>query len=69
MKVDGNDNGISHSYQLSQDAFATDDVRLVNNKQYYFLALAYAYNNYLPFGMEFPNSSGQTNHIYREEKI
>jgi len=60
MKVDGNDNGISHSYQLSQDAFATDDVRLVNNKQYYFLALAYAYNNYLPFGMEFPNSSGQT---------
>ena len=60
IEVDGNDNGISHSFELTQDAFATDDVRLVNNKQYYFLALAYAYNNYLPFGMNLPNSSGQT---------
>ena len=60
IEVDGNDNGISHSFELIQDAFATDDVRLVNNKQYYFLAIAYAYNNYLPFGMNLPNSSGQT---------
>lgn len=60
VEVDGGDNGISHSFELTQDAFATDDVRLVNNKQYYYLALAYAYNNYLPFGMDFPHSSGQT---------
>lgn len=60
MEVDGGDNGISHSFQLTQDAFATDDVRLVNNKQYYFLALAYAYNNYLSYSPNFPNSSGQT---------
>ena len=60
VEVDGGDNGISHSFVLTQDAFATGDVRLVNNKQYYFLALAYAHNDYLPFGMNFPNSSGQT---------
>ncbi len=60
VEVDGGDNGISHSFELTLDAFATGDVRLVNNKQYYYLALAYAYNNYLPFGMDFPNSSGQT---------
>ena len=60
VEVNGGDNGISHSFVLSQDAFATDDVSLVNNKQYYFIAIAYAYNSYLPFGMDFPNSSGQT---------
>jgi len=60
VEVDGSDNGISHSFELTQDAFAAGDVTLVNNKQYYFLAIAYAYNNYLPFGMDFPNSSGQT---------
>lgn len=60
VEVDGGDNGISHSFELKQDAFATGDVRLVNNKQYYYLALAYAYNNYLNYGMNFPNSSGQT---------
>jgi len=60
VEVDGGDNGIQHSFELTQDAFATGDVRLVNNKQYYYIALAYAYNNYLQFGMDFPNSSGQT---------
>jgi len=60
VEVDGGDNGISHSFEVTQDAFATDDVRLVNNKQYYYMALAYAYNEYLPFGIDYPNSSGQT---------
>ena len=60
VMVDGGDNGINHSFEITQDAFATNDIRLVNNKQYYFLALAYAYNNFLEFGMNFPNSSGQT---------
>ena len=60
IKVEGGDNGISHSFELTQDAFATGDVRLINNKQYYFVAIAYAHNNFLKFGMNFPNSSGQT---------
>jgi len=60
VEVEGQDNGISHSFVIEQDAFATADVRLVNNKRYYYYALAYAYNNYLDFGMEYPNSGGQT---------
>jgi len=39
FEVVGQDNGISHSFVLSQDAFATGDVSLVNNKQYYYLAV------------------------------
>ncbi len=48
-EVYGADNGIQHSFVLTQDAFATGDVRLVNHKQYYYLALAYAYNEYMPY--------------------
>jgi hypothetical protein len=50
MEVDGGDNGIRHSFRLTQDAFATGDVRLVNHKQYYFMAIAYAYNEFKPYG-------------------
>ncbi len=60
VEVVGQDNGISHSFEINQDAFSTGDVILVNNKQYYYLAIAYAYNNYLDFGLEYPYSAGQT---------
>jgi len=49
VEVVGGDNGIQHSFRLTQDAFATGDVRLVNHKQYYFMAIAYAYNEYMPY--------------------
>ncbi len=58
-EVNGHDNGISHSFEITQDAFATGDSRLVNNKDYFYLVLAYAYNNYLDFGLNWPNSAGQ----------
>ena len=60
IEVIGGDNGIKHSFELTEDAFATGDVTLVNNKEYYYLAIAYAYNNYLEFGLDYPNSQGQT---------
>ncbi|NOX85294.1 MAG: T9SS type A sorting domain-containing protein [Chlorobi bacterium] len=60
IEVEGHDNGISHSFEITQDAFATGDSRLVNNKDYFYLILAYAYNNYLEFGLDWPNSAGQT---------
>lgn len=47
IKVIGKDSGIVHSFQISQDAFATGaDPRLVNYKNYYFVAIAYAYNDF-----------------------
>ncbi len=59
LEVDGGDNGIRHSFRLTQDAFATGDVRLVNHKQYYFMALAYAYNEYKPYGENVNDLDGQ----------
>ncbi len=45
-EVNGADNGIVHSFRILEDQFATGDKRLVNNKKYYFLVLAYGYNEY-----------------------
>ena len=60
IMVDGADNGISHSFKVTQDQFATGNKTLVNHKTYYFMALAYAYNaaeiNADPYN---PEGSGQ----------
>ncbi len=52
VEAEGGDNGISHSFMLTTDAFATTSRELVNYKQYYFTAVAYAYNEYLPYSQE-----------------
>ncbi len=50
LMVDGQDQGIRHTFRITNDAFATgSDTRLINHKKYYFLAIAYGYNNYEPF--------------------
>jgi hypothetical protein len=49
MTITANDEGISHSFDITEDAFATGDRRLINHKTYYFMALSYAYNQYLPY--------------------
>ncbi|MDR2281575.1 MAG: hypothetical protein LBE37_00120, partial [Sphingobacterium sp.] len=50
-KVNGNNAGIEHSFEVTIDAFAVGDRRLVNYKTYYFIAVAYAYNEFLPFSI------------------
>lgn len=42
LKVDGENKGIKHSFVITRDAFATGDDRLINNKFYYFMVVAYA---------------------------
>jgi hypothetical protein len=50
IKVDGRDSGIRHSFEVTQDAFATGaDKALVNYKTYYYVAIAYAVNNFTNF--------------------
>jgi len=49
LKVDGNNQGIRHTFSIKEDQFADGDRRLVNHKKYYFAAVAYAYNNYKEF--------------------
>jgi hypothetical protein len=48
-KVVGANTGVTNSIRITEDQFAKTDKKLINHKQYYFLAVAYAHNNYLPF--------------------
>ena len=57
LMVNGENEGIRHSFQVINDAFAQGDNRLVNYKTYYFMAIAYGHNEYEPYN---PNAgSGQ----------
>jgi len=52
--VDGANEGLQHSFQITQDQFATGDRQLVNHKKYYFMAIAYSYNNYKTYVQDAP---------------
>ena len=53
LKVDGANAGITHSFVIKDDKFATsDNPTLVNHKTYYFMAVSYAYNNYAPYNTD-----------------
>jgi len=47
--VDGSDEGIKHSFRVLEDQFAHGDKKLINHKKYYYMAVSYGYNNYLPY--------------------
>lgn len=50
IQVDGADAGVRHTFSITEDQFATGNNKtLINHKKYYFVAIAYAYNNYLQF--------------------
>jgi hypothetical protein len=44
IKVDGENRGIQHSFQITEDAFSNG--ALVNHKTYYYIAIAYAHNEF-----------------------
>ncbi len=50
VQVEGENEGIRHSFSVTQDMFATSGSgALVNHKRYYYMAIAYAANNYKPY--------------------
>jgi hypothetical protein len=49
VEVDGANKGIVHSFRIFEDQFATGDKRLINHKQYYYIAIAYAFNEFKKF--------------------
>lgn len=54
--VQGENKGLRHSFRVTEDQFAnTGDRRLINHKQYHFLVVAYAHNNW----QEFDDVTGQ----------
>lgn len=47
VKVEGSNKGIQHVFRITKDAFATGvNTSLVNNREYYYVAIAYAHNRY-----------------------
>ncbi|MEI6852506.1 MAG: T9SS C-terminal target domain-containing protein [Bacteroidota bacterium] len=54
QEVDGANSGIVHSFRIFEDMFAVGNKRLVNHKQYYYIAIAYSYNNFKPYNQSDP---------------
>lgn len=71
VMVEGANNGIQHVFHITNDAFAEgDNTKLVNNKEYYFIAIAYAHNRFKEYsqtesayldGQKEPYLSGRKN--------
>jgi hypothetical protein len=68
-KVFGEDKGIRSTFVITEDAFSTSSNRkLVNNKTYYFLAVAYAYNNYLTYVRDVPVSVNESANSFGQKR-
>jgi hypothetical protein len=52
MTLQAANEGITHSFVINQDLFAPGDRTLINNKTYYFTAIAYGYNEYLQYAQD-----------------
>ena len=60
IMVEGANQGIKHVFRITTDAFATGrNTNLVNNKEYYFVCVAYAQNRYKEFAIEADKLDGQ----------
>ena len=67
LMVEGADNGIQHSFEVTQDQFTkNNDPSLVNHHTYYFMAIAYAYNNYREYNPDPLNPSDGQDKPYLE---
>lgn len=49
IMVEGANQGIRHSFVITEDEFASGDRTLVNHKKYYFVAIAYGYNQFAEY--------------------
>ena len=54
VEVCGADSGIRHSFRITKDLFGAGEKNLVNYRKYYFVAIAYAYNNYQKYNQNDP---------------
>lgn len=58
--VNGANKGIFHSLSVTEDKFATgSNKNLVNHKEYYFMVIAYGYNQYKEFKLDADYLDGQ----------
>ena len=67
--VSGANEGIRHSFKVTEDLFSTSANRtLINNKPYYFIAIAYGYNNYLDYNPDPDEFTGQSTQYLASRK-
>ena len=59
LEVEGADEGIKHTFRITEDQFADGDNRLINHRQYYYMAVAYGFNNYADFDPDNPTLTQQ----------
>ena len=64
LKVDGANTGIKHSFQITNDLFALGNAKLVNFKEYHFLAVSYATNNYKTYIQDDPQANDGQKKIF-----
>lgn len=69
VMVNGEDEGIRRSFVVTSDQFATGDDRLVNHKKYYYIAVAYGYNNFKSFDANDPNALDGQRRPYIRSRI
>ncbi|NQX96336.1 MAG: T9SS C-terminal target domain-containing protein [Flavobacteriales bacterium] len=70
LMVQGKDNGIKHSFRITTDLFATDNPKLVNHKTYYYMAIAYGYNEFKHYDPLDPGAlDGQTTPYIASRKL
>ena len=58
VEVVGENQGIKHSFRVTTDLFASGDNRLVNFKTYYFVAIAYGFNQFKPYAQDVAPTPG-----------
>jgi hypothetical protein len=62
VQVEGENDGIKHTFHVTEDQFAEGQTDLINHKPYYFCVVAYAYNQFKEFDPDFePDTSAQVN--------
>ena len=60
IMVEGTNQGIQHVFRIKTDAFAQGrNTNLVNNREYYFVCIAYAQNRFKEFAIESDKLDGQ----------
>ena len=58
-EVDGEDEGIRHTFSITTDAFSSGEGggRLINHTTYFYMVVAYAYNNFATFDQQNPGTT------------
>ncbi len=60
LMIEGENIGITKAFKVTNDLFASGDNKLINHRSYYFIAIAYAYNNFEAYDSKNPSDEAQS---------